>query len=67
MDDIGLVDNGASEVPAQLFGGPEVYLPPSEQGGKLAFKSGKPEKANRGSWMEFDKHVHIAIGSEILT
>jgi hypothetical protein len=66
MDDVGLVEDGTSEIPAQLLRGSKVDLSPAEQCGQLALETGKSEIADCSPWLEFDKHIDVAVGPEIL-
>jgi len=46
MDDVGLIEDGTSEIPAQLLRGSKVDPCPAEQGGQLALETGKSEIAD---------------------
>jgi len=65
MNDVGVVDNRVSEVSAEVLWCTKVNPSAAQKSGKLTLKPGKSEKANRGSRLELDKHVNIALGLEI--
>jgi hypothetical protein len=65
MNDVGLVDDRVSEVPAEVLWCSKVNPSAVKKSGKLALKPGKSEKANSGSRLELNEHINIALWSEI--
>ena len=65
MNEVGLVDDGFSEVPAEVLWSSKVYPPASEERGKLPLKACHSEKTDGSSRFELDKHIDVALGAEI--
>jgi hypothetical protein len=65
MNEVGLVDDRFSEVPAEVLWSSKVNPPASEKRGKLPLKACHTEKTGGSSRFELDKHIDIALGPEI--
>jgi hypothetical protein len=65
MEEVGVVDDGFSEVPAEILWSPKVNFSASKESGKLPLKACHTEKTDGGSWFELNKDIDVAVGSEI--
>ena len=60
-----MVDDGFSEVPAEILWSPKVNLSASKESGKLPLKTCHSEKTDDSSRFELNKHIDVAVGPEI--
>jgi hypothetical protein len=67
MNDVGLFDDGVSEIPAEVLWCAKVNLSAAQKIGKFKFKSRQSEEAHGGSRLELDKHINVTLRSEIRT
>jgi hypothetical protein len=63
-----ILDHGGAhhlvtEVAAEVAGGAQIDLPPSQQLEKLPRDSAKPYQPGCGGWLELNQQVHVAVGA----
>jgi hypothetical protein len=57
--------DGLAEVTAQILRGAQIYFASAQDAGQLAFHAGDAQQTGDGAGLEFDQHVHVAIGPKI--
>ncbi len=61
------IEHSLSEIPAQIFRCAHIHFPPSEYDRQFFLHIEKAEKARCFTRLKFNKNIHIAVRSKIIT